>query len=182
LFKWKGLDLDPDVVVLMYFINDTEPVPARKPYPVYSMIKYSYFSAFLFDRISRIRSRLVRGRRWDEYYAALYSPENAENMARCKASVQELISLCRGRHIGMLIVSIPELHDAADYRFSYATEFIEGLAEAGSVPFLDLRPALAGCEAESLWVSAEDHHANARASAMMGDEIYRKMLEEGLVW
>jgi lysophospholipase L1-like esterase len=182
LFKWKGVDLEPDVVVLMYFINDTEPVPATKSYPVYSMIKHSYFSALLFDRVSRIRSRLVRGQRWDDYYAALYSPDNAENMARCEASAEELITLCRGRQIGMLIVNIPELHDLGEYRFSYATEFIQGLAEAGGVPFLDLRPALARYEPASLWVSAEDHHANAMANAVIADEIYTTMLEEGLIW
>jgi len=181
LFKWKGLELDPDLVILMYFVNDVEAVPARKSALGYALVKHSYFSAFLFDRFTRLRSRLMEARRWNEYYAALYSSENAGNVEANAKSTNELIALCGQRGTGLLIVSIPDLHQLEDYPFTYATEHIRALAEAGGVPFLDLRPALAGYEPQTLWVSPEDHHANVMANGVIAEQIYGTIQSEGLL-
>jgi lysophospholipase L1-like esterase len=179
LFKLKGLDLNPDMVILMYFINDPEPVPEQKSAVTYQAIKHSYFFAFLFDRFVRLRPRIAETFEWSAYYRMLYSTENAGNLAMNTASVKELVRLCRDREIRLLIVNIPELHNFLAYPFSYATDYIEELAAEADVPFLDLLPALSEYEPESLWVSPEDPHANTLANAVIAEEIYSKILEGG---
>jgi lysophospholipase L1-like esterase len=181
LLKWKGLGLDPDVLVLMYFVNDTEPVPEARSGLFFQMASHSYFFAFMFDRLTRLRSRLSSASRWDDYYARLYSDGNATNLERNAAAIREMVALCRSRGIETLIVSIPELHETGAYKFTYATAHVEGLARSLGVPFLDLLPAVSAQEPESLWVSTEDHHANARANAIFAKRIYARLLEEGMV-
>jgi lysophospholipase L1-like esterase len=181
LFKWKGLALDPDVVILMFFVNDPEPVPPRRPALTYAAIKHSYFGAFLFDRLVRVRARFIKSFEWDRYYRSLYSARNEANIRANMQAVKDLIATCRAGGIRLLIVNIPEMHDLKNYRFGYATDYIRNLAEEGGVPFLDLLPALAAYEPESLWVSPEDPHANSRANAVMADEIMGAVLGAGVL-
>jgi lysophospholipase L1-like esterase len=178
LFKWKGLDLDPDMVILMYFINDTEPVPRPKSAVSYAILKQSYFCSFLFDRLVRLRSRFMSGSDWSSYYESLYSPENARNRESNRESIRELVALCDQNGIELLIANLPELHGLKAYPFTYATDYIRAIAEEGGVPFVDLRPALSACEPESLWVSLEDPHANARAHAIIAQCIYEKIKQD----
>jgi lysophospholipase L1-like esterase len=181
LFKWKGLGLDPDVLVLMYFLNDTEPVPHAKSGPLLEVASHSYLFAFMFDRFTRLRSRLSSASRWDDYYAGLYSDSNAANLERNAEAVRELAALCRSHGIDMLIVSIPELHETGAYKFACATAHIERLARDLGVPFIDLLPSVSTQEPDSLWVGREDHHANARANAIFAERIYVGLLEGGMV-
>lgn len=181
LLKWKGLKLDPDMVILMFFLNDTEAIPPQKPGPVYALMRHSYFYSFLFGRLVRLRSRFLNTFEWSAYYHSLYSAENEENLTANRESVRDLIRLCRENDISLLIASIPELHSFRHYRFSCATEHIRTLAEEGDVPFLDLLPAFSTYKPESLWVSLEDPHANAMAHSVMATEIYEMIMKEGLL-
>jgi lysophospholipase L1-like esterase len=178
LFKWKGLGLDPDMVILMYFINDTEPVPRRKSAIGCAVLKHSYFCSFLFDRLVRLRSRFIRGSGWSSYYRSLYSPENAPDRESNRESIRELIRLCDENHIDLLIANLPELRRLRPYPFTYATNYIRDLAEEGGVPFIDMLPALSIYESESLWISVEDSHANARAHAIIARQIHEEIKQE----
>lgn len=99
---------------------------------------------------------------WEVYYHSLYSSENAENLAMNTESVHELIDLCNDNHISLLIANVPELHCFEDYRFSYATDYIRGLAQETNVPFIDLLLPFSKFVPESLWVSPDDLHANEK--------------------
>jgi lysophospholipase L1-like esterase len=175
LFKLKGLELDPDMVILMYFINDTEPVPRIKSRVEYYVLRHSYFMAFLFDRFVKIKTYFDKDFIWSRYYRSLYSEENAKNLAATRRAIKELIKICSQNDIKLLIVNIPELRSLKNYQFSKATRYIQSLAEAQNVLFLDLLPALVGQEAESLWVSPEDPHASELANGIIAQEIYNKI-------
>jgi lysophospholipase L1-like esterase len=175
LFKQKGLILEPDMVVLMYFVNDTEPVPRVKSKAEYFVLKHSYFMAFLFDRLVKLKTAFDKNFDWKKYYLSLYSQENAVNLAENEKAIKELINLCRTHQIKLVIVNIPELRSLKQYQFDKATMHIKDLAAEGKVPFLDLLPALVGQEAESLWVSEEDPHASELANRIIAEEIYDKI-------
>ena len=179
LFKLKGLKLNPDLVILVYFVNDVEPTPKNLSAFSYFMKSHSYFFAFLFDRHIKLRLKFDRGFNWEQYYQKIYSdPVLTANQS---ASIKELSALCRRKGIKLLLVSLPELHILEKYPFSFATEHIKKLAEEADVAFLDLLDALIGYEPASLWVSSEDFHANARANSIIAQAIYRKIMNERLV-
>ena len=178
LFKWKGLKLNPDTAILMYFINDTEPIPKKKSLVCYVTMKHSYFFSFLFDRFIKLKSRFVKNFGWSEYYQQLYSPENSKNLVSTKESIRELIKLCNENNVKLLIVNIPEFHRFKEYPFPYATEYIRNLASEANVPFLDLLPSFINYPPESLWVSSEDPHANAKANFIIAQQIYKKIMQD----
>ncbi len=175
LFKRKGLMLDPDAVILMYFVNDTEPVPRLKSKVEYVILRNSYFMAFLFDRLVKLKTFFDKDFEWSKYYLSLYSDENSSNLDANKKAIRELIEICSSKGIKLLVVNIPELRTLKTYQFDKATTHIKALAAEGNVPFLDLLPALVGQEAESLWVSSEDPHASELANRIIAEEIYDKI-------
>ena len=175
LFKRKGLMLDPDAVILMYFVNDTEPVPHLKSKVEYVILRNSYFMAFLFDRLVKLKTFFDKDFEWSKYYLSLYSDENSSNLDANKKAIRELIEICSSKGIKLLVVNIPELRTLKTYQFDKATTHIKALAAEGNVPFLDLLPALVGQEAESLWVSSEDPHASELANRIIAEEIYDKI-------
>jgi hypothetical protein len=177
LFKQRGLQLEPDMVVLMFFLNDTEGVPSSRTRIADAFIRNSYFYAFLFGRGVRLRSRFVKDFEWQEYYRKLYAQENHDNLEAASAAIRDLISLCRREDIEILIVNIPELRRLEDYEFGFATDYIRGLAEEGGVPFVDMLPSLVGHTPESLWVSVEDPHANSGANDIIAQRLYDEIRE-----
>ncbi|MDO8281316.1 MAG: GDSL-type esterase/lipase family protein [Thermodesulfovibrionia bacterium] len=180
LFKSKGLSLNPDLVILMYFINDAEPTPHNVTPLEYKTRRNSYFMAFLLDRFIKFKTALDQSYDWKKYYGDLYI-HNPDNLASNKKSLEELITLCNANNIKLLIVNIPELHNLKNYPFRFATQYISQISEEGKVPFLDLLPYLADQEPESLWVSLEDPHANAKANSIISNTIYEKIRNEGLL-
>jgi len=178
LFELKGLQLDPDIVILVYFVNDVEPVPGKESGLVYAATKHSYCISFLAGRFIKLRSRFDSDYQWSRYYRSLYSPANTANISAAEKSIRKLVRLCRRHDISLLFVNIPELRDFDNYQFFEATEHIRSLAREASVPFLDLFVSFAVHKPESLWVSQEDPHANEKANSIIAEQIYGMLIQE----
>lgn len=189
LFREKGLDLDPDMVILAYFVNDTEPTPKLPGFLTRSFLSRSYLAAFIAERSAKLGRRIrsaLPGRDpefvWRTYYSGLYGPENVENRMFTARSIRELAHICRDRSIRLLIVNIPELHRLDNYPFPFATAFIRSLAGEVKAPFADMLPALSRFRPETLWVSPEDDHAGPKAHEVIAESIYRVIERDGLLW
>jgi lysophospholipase L1-like esterase len=176
-FKLKGLNLSPDLVILMYYLNDTEPTPAVLTSFRYRLVKHSYLVAFLFNRYAKLKPFMNKSYGWKEYYSNLYK-EGSPGLYVSREALKELTKICKDRGIQLLIVNIPELRILKEYPFPFATEFVRGIAREGNVPFVDLLPALAGEEPSTLWVSPEDPHANSKANAIIADALFEKLVSE----
>jgi len=179
LFKLKGLILNPDLVILMYFINDAEPIPRRMTAMEYFFKKHSFLFGFLFDRFIKLKIIFDRNFDWRQYYRQLYDRES-DALRMNKKSLIELCKICREQNIRLLIVNIPELHRLKEYPFAFVTNYIQTLADEEKVPFVDLLSAFADCDPQSLWVSSEDPHANSKANSIIATEIYKKIGQDML--
>ena len=180
LFKLKGLQFDPDMVILAYYINDVESTPKTKNRFTFNIIKRSRLLAVLFDRYVKTKTRFIKGFNWKDYYAKLYL-EDTGDLAKNRKALSKLVELCKIKGIRLLFVNIPELRVLNDYPFQYATDYIKTVAENSNIAFLDLLPELAVHEPESLWVSSEDPHANSKANSIIAAAIYKKLISEGLI-
>jgi lysophospholipase L1-like esterase len=174
LFRRSGLQFQPDMVVLLQFVNDAEPTPRPAGGIKGLVLSNSYLIALLMDRFIALRPLVAEGADWKTYYSNLYR-HGAPGLLASEEAFSELIELCRERGIQLVIASIPELRQLVDYPFPQATEFVRSIAERNAVPFLDLLPALEREDPASLWVSVEDSHANARANGIMADALYEKI-------
>lgn len=169
LFEWKGLAFHPDIVVLVFFINDAEPIP-RLTKLAHTIRERSYLLAFLFDRYVALHPRFDKNFRWSDYYASLYAPD-APGLAENRVAIKHLVELCRQNKIQLLIANYPELHELRNYPFPQASEYIRSMAMEYQVPFVDLLPALVPYEPQKLWVSNEDTHGNGLASQIAAQAI-----------
>jgi lysophospholipase L1-like esterase len=179
LFKLKGLAFRPDIVLLVYFVNDPEP-PQRISQLGYYVKRSSYLGAFFFDRYMKFRARLDKDFNWKDYYASLYT-EGTPDLIASQDAIRELARLCRDEGIQLFIVSYPELHELNPYPLPMATDHIRNLAQESEVPFLDLLPAFAPEEPSSLWVSMEDTHGNVKASRLAAHAMYEALQSSGLM-
>jgi lysophospholipase L1-like esterase len=179
LFKQKGLVLGPDLVILMYYINDVEPTPELGSLG-YWLQKHFYLLGAMRTKMKQL-ALMGKGGDWlGNYYSRLYDPD-APGLRQNRQALLELIRICRERNIRLLMVNIPDLRRLDTYPFTYATAFIRGLAAENRVPFLDLLPVFAGDGGRSLWVSDEDSHSNARANKLADEAIYNKIIAEALL-
>jgi lysophospholipase L1-like esterase len=172
-FVNKGYELQPDVVVLNYFINDAEETPKKKEN---WLTQFSYAAVFLAGRWDILERTYFGKADWQQYYRDLYRPDAAGWQA-AQNSLAELATFCRERGIKLLVVNYPELHELASYPFPEVTQAIGRLASAQHLPFLDLLPTVRGDEPSSLWVTPTDSHPNGKAAELFAPAIADKLRE-----
>jgi len=166
LFIEKGLPLQPDQVVVFYFINDAEPVPQKSRFP--GLGHYRTIT-FYWSRLKALRARFTDTVGFREYYSGLYQ-EGSDGWRACQDAFRELHDLSAKHGFALSVVLLPELHELREYPFTAEhAKVMSFLSELG-VPALDLAPRFRGEEnPQSLWVSRDDAHPNARAHALIAD-------------
>jgi lysophospholipase L1-like esterase len=179
LFKQKGLALSPDLVVLMYYINDVEPVP-RLGALNYWLQKHFYLLGYMRTKTRQL-AMMGKGDDWlGKYYQRIYAAGSPSLKAN-RSSLTELATLCRSRNIKLLVVNIPDLRRLDKYPFGYATAFISNFAAENRLPFLDLLPVFEKFPGKTLWVSGEDSHTNGKANELASRAIFNKIRSESLL-
>jgi lysophospholipase L1-like esterase len=178
LFKRKGLALEPDTVVLLYYINDVEAVPEINPIS-YAILKQMYLPAYITARIRQLKVMNSGEDGLLTYYSRLYATDS-DNARKARNALQELVRLTADKKIKLLMVNIPDLRRLKAYPFNFATALPQGVAAENSVPFLDLLPFFNTYDGNSLWVSKEDPHMNGLASGIAAQAIFNKLVSEKL--
>jgi len=180
----KVLPYDPDVVVHAMVLNDAErsrEFEARRTglddwilerrrllgAPEAAPPSPSRLVEFVRDRLE---ARAV-GRETTRWYLDLYGPANAEGWARTQAAMRDMDDRLRQRGARLLVASWPLLVDLQSYPFAAADQEIARFCAAAAIPRVDLRPALAGRAAESLWVHPVDHHPNEIAHRLAAEAL-----------
>ena len=169
-YSTRGRAFHPDLVVLVFFINDPEPVPIEKSGV---FIDRSYLAALTANRFDGVLRRFGRRPIWKEYYASLYD-DNKAGFQGCKAALKSLASLSRNDHSSLLVALLPELHQINDSSYPFKTEHqkIKDIMAPERVPVIDLIDSLEGHGPEnSLWVTPLDDHPNAKANNLIASQI-----------
>jgi hypothetical protein len=159
----------PDLVILEYYINDPEPVPAeRKP----GLIGSSYLAAFAVSRFDATLRFMGTRPNWKEYYAGLYG-DDRPGMQAVKRALADYAATTKADGTKLLVTILPELHEINDgYPFTREQQKIKDALAADHVPVIDLIDGLRGHGPESsLWVTPADDHPNGKANALIVDQI-----------
>jgi lysophospholipase L1-like esterase len=175
-YETIGWKFHPDLVVLVFFINDPEPVPIEKKG---FLIDRSYLVAFATNRIDGVMRHMGARPDWKTYYASLYGDDRPGFQA-CKKALASLAASTRSHDAKLLIALLPELHqiNGDTYPFKTAHQKIKNVMAAANVPVVELIDGLKdhGPE-ETLWVTALDDHPNAKANNLVSDQLKRWILE-----
>lgn len=169
-YETIGYKYQPDLVVLVFFINDPEPVPVEKKS---FLIDRSYLIAFATNRFDGVLRHAGVRPDWKKYYAALYDDDRPGFQA-CKKALISLAASTRNNGAKLLVAILPELHQINDdsYPFKAAHQKIENVMASQNVPVVELIEGLKdrGPE-ETLWVTALDDHPNAKANNLISEQL-----------
>jgi len=175
-YKTLGRDFHPDLVVLVYFINDPEPVP--RPKNIW-LIDRSYLVAYLDSRWNGVLLRLGARPDWKTYYSSLYEDDRPGFQA-CKAALLDLAASTKRDHAKLLVALLPELHQINnDYPFTAAHQKIKDILQPENVPVVDLIEGLRNHGPEStLWVTPLDDHPSSKAHALIATQLRDVILSD----
>jgi lysophospholipase L1-like esterase len=196
-----GFDLQPDVVVLGYTLNDAEPPlfqvdptsgqPVRRPREAFieaeAAPRRPPASPLYRLRLAQAIWQVVQQRRLTkqtvDYYLSLYAP-SSEGRIESERALREIITQCRERGIPCIVVLFPVLYNLSrDYPFKAIHEQIGQVVRQAGGRFIDLLPSLMGRNARALIVHPTDQHPNEQVHALAGRlvaEEIRRMPESPL--
>jgi hypothetical protein len=168
-YETRGRAFHPDMVILVYFINDPEPVPIEKKG---FLIDRSYLIAFLANRIDGVLRRVGTRPDWKTYYSSLYK-DDLPGFQACKAALRDLAVTTRSEDTTLLVALLPELHQINNnYPFTEDHQKIKGVLASQHVAVLDLIDGLRNHGPEStLWVTPLDDHPNGKANALIAAQM-----------
>jgi hypothetical protein len=175
-YKTQGRQFHPDLVVLMYFINDPEPVPVQRRIP---LIDRSYLVAYVTNRWDGVLRRLGTRPDWKAYYASLYD-DNKPGFQACKAALGDLADSTKRDNAKLLVALLPKLQQINDnYPFAAAHQKIKDILADRQVPVVELRDGLRNHGPEgTLWVTPLDDHPNAKANLLIAAQLRDVVLSD----
>jgi lysophospholipase L1-like esterase len=175
-YETRGRAFHPDLVVLVFFINDPEPVPTEgKGF----LIDRSYLIAFATNRFDGILRRIGKRPGWKQYYASLYDDDKPGFQA-CKQALGSLADSTRNDGAKVVVALLPELRqiNGDSYPFKAAHQKIEAVLQSANVPTIELIDGLKDQGPEdTLWVTPLDDHPDAKANGLISDQLQRWVLK-----
>ena len=168
-YKTQGRDFHPDMVILVYFINDPEPVPKRK---TTLLIDRSYLVAYVTNRWDGVLRRMGTRPDWRQYYASLYD-DNLPGFKACKAALRDLAASTKENNTQLVVALLPELHQINnDYPFTAAHQKIKDVLAPENVKVVELIDGLRNHGPENtLWVTPLDDHPSAKADRLIAAQL-----------
>jgi hypothetical protein len=171
----RGMDFAPDLVVVVYVLNDAETSQKldlwqefRRRYESRSFAR-SYFASWVYARLARREL----ARRYVEQTIAAASADR-------EAWQRSMAYLARGREIaraggaGFAVAVYPFLYELdATHPFRGLHQQVVGFCRSRGIAVLDLLDAFDGQDHAALWAHPSDQHPNERAHAIAADALAR---------
>ena len=160
LFRDVGARLKPDIIVLVYFINDAEPMPR---YSDNSWLDEHSAAWVVFRyRIDSLVRQFGEAPDWKRYYRDLYEPK-ADGWTQTRKALGGFADDARKLGAELVVFNIPELRELKPYPFDDITDKVRKVVENHEVPFVDLLPSVENLQPSTLWVTVPDPHPNGTA-------------------
>jgi lysophospholipase L1-like esterase len=170
----KHIDLEPDIIILGFFINDIEEVGYCKNFCWIQKNSYTY--AFVYDRFVKLKYGSQNS--FKNYYSELYKDESLKNSLT--NDIRTIYEIANNESAKLVLVNIPELHEFEEYPFTEVNEFIEqDIITDLNITYINLLPSFSNHSPNDLWVSFEDAHPNAKGHQIIAKKIFKEVFENG---
>ena len=173
LFREVGARLKPDIVVLTYFINDAEPMPAYTDTGWLST--HSAAWVVLGYRVDSVVRQFGEAPDWKRYYRELYEP-GAAGWQQTQRALGGFAATARDIGAKLVVFNLPELRELKPYPFGDITAKVRTVVEKDGAPFYDLLPTVENLPPASLWVTVPDPHPNANAMTAFTSGMIPRLL------
>jgi len=166
-FLTRLTHLEPNVIVVQYFVNDAEAIEfARGNW----FLRNSQFGVTLWTAWNRFfkskgEEALLR------HYNLTYAPNN-RGFQQMVSALKRLAGYAKDKNISIMLVMTPDFHNFKDYPFdSIHLSMAEISRDLGFV-YVDLLPTFLHRDAKNLWNMPGDPHPNSFAHELMANTLY----------
>lgn len=150
--------LEPDWLVLGYFVNDAEPDPEPASHP---LLWRSSLAALLTTRVAQGRDGDLRDYR--EFYGELYAEDRA-GWRRTRRALADLGRRLAADGVAATLLLLPEMHEPHGHGpFADAYARVAETGRAAGFEVIDAAPLFPPGSGASYWVSPTDAHPDAAA-------------------
>jgi len=170
--------VQPDQVILHYFINDAEII---SPASANWLIAHSEFAAYLYVRVKQALFAENKKGGLGAYYKALYEPGSI-GWLDARTAILDMKATCDSMKVPFTVLIQPDLHDlkpAGGLADCYQT--IINFLDSEKIAYLNLLPAYAaqyGSDPHRLWVHPDDSHPNAAGHRIIFEQLHQYLLNE----
>ncbi|MDC0533534.1 SGNH/GDSL hydrolase family protein [Candidatus Pelagibacter sp.] len=169
-------DLNIELIILNFFINDFENVKVKQPNFIQ---KYSYLYTFLNANLYKIKMLNDKNKDYENFYLNTFNDKII--IDKTKDEIKKLKKFCIKNDIAFVIHNIPELRNLKNYKFKNETKIIKNFSDINEIIFIDSFDVLKNYDEETLWVTIEDSHANEKAHDIIGNFLYDKIKKEKII-
>lgn len=180
LFVNRGIEYQPDLVILHFVLNDVEPnvlLPGTKVefYSEYLAIfqqpdalsRYSYFWSWARQRFLRS----IRARQYINDCVNSFS-RDSRKWKRCRDAIDDIRRACDEHDLSFLVVIFPFFIDLdGDYPFQAIHDVVREHCESNEIHVLDLRDEYRQYNGPELWVHPTDQHPNETAHRIAAEAM-----------
>lgn len=172
LFKRQFSKLDPDAVVLHYFLPDARPQELNVNNWV---LQNSFLADYFYNALSATGLKFETGHGVLDFYRELYR-DGSQPWLETIATVRKLREDLQASHRKFAIIIFPDLHDlSANSPYLEIYQKIQFEFEKLGVPVKSWVPefqkTFGGHETDA-WVQRDDPHLNSKGHELMAEEFY----------
>jgi len=180
LLNYSGLSLEPDEVLVCFFLNDTggataslfHELAADESPPLWRRLSR------LADRTAHVVEQRAQVQRQIDAYHEAFTPR-ADGWVSARRALQRAQMLARENDFELSLVIFPVLWKLGDdYPFTDIHLKVIRFARRSGIPCLDLLPAFAGHAGPELWVHPNNQHPNEVAHEIAARSIARFLRRE----
>jgi lysophospholipase L1-like esterase len=166
-YSSKLQHINPDIVVVQYFINDAEDLKSGGGnwFLRNSQLAVTLWGAYHKFIGNTGESALL------EHYQDVYKKDFV-GYNKMKAAFEKLSTLSQNNGFDVLLVMTPDIHNLKQYPFNFIHEEIQRLSKQFNFSYVDLLPAFAGKDAKEFWAMPGDPHPNSKGHKLMAEKIF----------
>lgn len=173
-YKAMGAKFKPDIIALVYFINDGEPMPTYTDTSWLSL--HSAAWVVLNYRIDTLLRSFGEAPDWKQYYRGLYNAD-ADGWRRTREALAGFAQVAKESGAKLIVFHVPELRELKPYPFQDVTDKVRAEVERTGTPFIDLLPVIENLDPSSLWVTVPDPHPNGKAEIALAKGMMPSIVE-----
>ncbi|WP_186435020.1 SGNH/GDSL hydrolase family protein [Gillisia sp. Hel_I_86] len=164
--------IDPEIIVINYFLNDAEILPMGSGN---FLLKNSELAASVTIAIKKMIANNKES--LNEHYNTLYEPEN-KGFKLMEGSLAKLAKYAKAEDIKVYLVLIPDIHFLQDYPFLPIHNKIKTISQDYDFEFIDLYETLKGVSFEKLQIIPGDSHPNEFGHTLIGKKLSDILISE----
>ncbi|HIF10229.1 MAG TPA: SGNH/GDSL hydrolase family protein [Sneathiellales bacterium] len=168
LYSKRLQKLDPDIIIVHYFVNDAEilPPPAGNWFMRNSQMALMLWQAMVNLTVGRDDLKGL-----EAHYREVYA-ESSEGRKRMHTALLELDQLAQASGARVILAMMPDIHNLSPYPFGFVHKHMRGFAEHLDWTFVDLLEGFKDVEdPHTLFAIPGDPHPNARGHAIMANVL-----------